>query len=221
MANAGKSLPAGPGRGGARPQGPRAAAREVRESLYREHILNAAERVFAEQDFEVARVQDISRLAGLSMGSIYAIFPGKEQIFASIVERRGGELLDVARSVVAAHPSPVEALDALCAAYVDWFFAHPEFLRMHLRTGASWALQPSEAGNRRALADSIHGIQADLFARGAAAGLFIDEDPAWLSVMFSGMDQAHLSHWVASGMRSSRDEVLARLQRVVRRTFLA
>lgn len=201
-------------------RGPRAVARAARESLYREHILFAAERVFADQGFEAAKVQDISRLAGLSMGSIYSLFPGKEQLFASIIERRGNELLELARSVVEAHPNPVDALEKLSAAYVSYFFDHPDFLRMHIRTGTSWALQPTSAESRRALSDRIHTLQSDVFARGIAAGAFIDEDPSYLAVLFSGIDQAHLSHWVATGMRGSREELLERFLRILRRTFL-
>jgi AcrR family transcriptional regulator len=200
--------------------GPRAVARQARESLYREHILAAAERVFAEQGFESAKVQDISRAAGLSMGSIYSLFPGKEQLFASIIERRGNELLALARSVVAAHTDPVEALEALAAAYVGYFFDHREFLRMHIRTGTAWALQPLNAESRRALSDQIHDLQAGIFARGTKSGAFIAEDPAYLAVLFSGIDQAHLSQWVSAGLGGSREDLLERLLRIVRRTFL-
>lgn len=202
------------------PGGPRAVARQARESLYREHILRAAEKVFAEQGFEAAKVQDISRAAGLSMGSIYSLFSSKDQLFASIIEAHGAALLALARSVVEAHPEPVEALEALARAYIGYFFEHPEFLRMHLRSGASWALQASEDRSRRALSEEIHALQADVFARGTASGAFVAEDPGYLSVLFSGIDQAHLSHWVASGMKGSRDELLDRFLRVVRRTFL-
>ena len=202
-------------------QGPRDVAKAARESLYREHILRAAERVFADLGFEAAKVQDISRLAGLSMGSIYSLFTGKDQLFSSIIEIRGNELLEVARAVVAAHGEPRAALDALVAAYVDYFFDHPDFLRMHIRTGAAWALHPSAVGSRRALSERFHGLQAEIFARGVASGAFVQEDAAYLAVLFSGIDQAHLAHWVAGGMKGSREELRERLLRVVRRTFLA
>jgi len=199
---------------------PRAAAREARESVYREHILAAGEKVFAEQDFDAAKVQDISRLAGLSMGSIYALFPSKEQIYASINEQRGNELLALVQQIVAAELAPLDALDALVTTYIDYFYAHPDFLRMNVRAGAAWALRMSYSGTRAALADTIHDLQREIFARGVAAGVFIDEDPAYLGVLFSGIDQIHVAHWVAGGMKGSRDELRDRLRRVVRKTFL-
>jgi len=222
-----RRTPRGPAGGARRPTaarkagtGPRAVAREARESLYREHILLAAESVFAAEGFEAAKVQDISRRAGLSMGSIYGLFPGKDQLFRELVEIRGGELLAIATDVVERHDDPVAALDALVEAYVGWFHAHPDFLRMHIRTGASWPLQHESDDDRRALSRRIHDLQAAIFARGVARGLFVDEDPAWLSVLFSGIDQAHLAHWVANGMKDSREDLVARLRRLVRRAFL-
>lgn len=206
-----------------RPRGapsPRAAAREARDGVYREHILAAGEKVFAEQDFDSAKVQDISRLASLSMGSIYALFPSKEQIYASIIEKRGNELLTLVQGIAAAQLGPLEVLDALVTTYVDYFHAHPDFLRMNIRTGAGWALRMSYPGTRAALAETIHGLQRDIFARGVAAGVFIDEDPAYLGVLFSGIDQIHLAHWVANGMKDSREDLRERLRRVVHKTFL-
>lgn len=199
---------------------PRAAAREARESVYREHILAAGEKVFAAQDFDAAKVQDISRLAGLSMGSIYALFPSKEQIYASIIEKRGNELLALVQQIVAANHEPEAALEALVTTYIDYFHAHTDFLQMNVRTGAAWALRMSYPGTRAALAETIHGLQRDLFARGVAAGVYIDEDPAYLGVLFSGIDQIHLANWVAAGMKDSRDALRERLLRIVRKTFL-
>jgi len=199
---------------------PRAAAREARENVYREHILSAGEKVFAEQDFDAAKVQDISRLAGLSMGSIYALFPSKEQIYASIIEQRGNELLLLVQGIAASDLAPLAALDAMVTTYIDYFHAHPEFLRMNVRTGAAWALRMSYPGTRAVLAETIHGLQRTIFARGVAAGVFIDEDPAYLGVLFSGIDQIHLAHWVAGGMKDSRDELRDRLRRIVHKTFL-
>lgn len=218
-AAAGESRKAAAARRAGAPAGPRAVAREARESLYREHILLAAEAVFAADGFEAAKVQDISRRAGLSMGSIYSLFPGKDQLFHALVERRGGELLGVATDVVERNRDPVATLEALVEAYVGWFHDHPDFLRMHIRTGASWTLEPFD-DERRALSRQIHELQAGMFARGVASGAFIEEDPAWLSAVFSGIDQAHLAHWVAGGMTEARDKLVARLRGLVRRAFL-
>jgi AcrR family transcriptional regulator len=199
---------------------PREAARRAREELYREHILKAAEQVFAELGFEAAKVQDISRLAGLSMGSIYGLFPSKDALFGEIIARRGRELLDLARSVVETHDDPVAGLETLAATYTDYFYDHRDFLRMYIRTGASWALNPSYTGHQEALSEEIHELQRSIFARGVERGAFIEEDPGYLAVLLSGIDQVHLASWVAGGMQGSREQLRDRFLRIVRKTFL-
>ncbi|MGH3055081.1 MAG: TetR/AcrR family transcriptional regulator, partial [Gaiellaceae bacterium] len=201
---------------------PKHEARTARNNVYREHVFAAAEQVFAERGFEATKVQDISRLVGLSMGTIYAVFPSKEDLFRAILEARGGELLLVARAVVARHLPPRETLRALSEAYIEYFFAHPNFLRMHLREGTSWVLSPTlEADTRAQLWKDIHDLQTDIFRRGIAAGVFLEESPAYLAKLFSAMDQVLLAEWVAGDMKADRTQLARRLQQLVERAFCA
>jgi AcrR family transcriptional regulator len=74
-------------------------------------LLAAAARVFGERGFEGASISDITAVAGLSTGSVYAHFDGKADLFAAMLHahtqlelddvlgdggQRGGEGLDVA-----------------------------------------------------------------------------------------------------------------------------
>ena len=199
---------------------PREEARQARNDVYREHIVEAAECVFADRGFETAKVQDISQLAGLSRGTIYAIFPGKVELYAAVLEERAQELLALARTIAVRRDPPLETLHALVGVYVDYFVAHPDFLRMHLRSGASWALVPASGADTRAEHwNDILALQADIFRRGVSQGMFVDEDPAFLSRMFSAMDQVLLAEWVATGMKAPREELVRRLTELVERAF--
>ena len=199
---------------------PRDEARRARNDVYRQHVVEAAERVFAERGFESARLQEISRAAGLSMGTIYAIFPSKTDLHRTILEERGQELLGLAREVAARKSPPRATLDALIEVYIGYFVSHPGFLRMHLRAGTSWALSPSSGTDAQVEHwQDIHTLQAEIFRRGVAEGVFVDEDPAYLARMFSVMDQVLLADWVAGGMKAGREELVRRLQRQVERTF--
>lgn len=199
---------------------PKHEARTARNNVYRQHIFTVAEQVFAERGFEATKVQDISRLVGLSMGTIYAVFPSKEDLFRAILEERGGELLQVAREAVARDAPPRETLRALSEAYIEYFFAHPNFLRMHLREGTSWVLSPTLGADTRAqLWTEIHDLQTEIFRRGITAGVFIDEAPGYLAKLFSAMDQVLLAEWVAGGMKAERAQLVHRLQRLVERAF--
>jgi AcrR family transcriptional regulator len=200
---------------------PRDEARRARDEVYRQHILEAAERVFAERGFETAKVQEISALAGLSMGTIYGLFPGKTELLRAILADRGQELLELVREVAARPGAASEVLGALIETYIDYFLAHPGFLRMHLRSGNSWALGPTASSDAQVrLWEEIHALQAEIFRRGIAAGEFVDEDPGYLARTFSVMDQVLLAEWVAGGMRAGRDALVRRLRAQVERSFL-
>jgi AcrR family transcriptional regulator len=199
---------------------PKHEARKARTDVYRQHICAAAEQVFAERGFEAAKVQDISKLAGLSMGTIYAIFPSKDDLFTAILEERGRELLQLARDVVARQAAPRETLRALSEAYIEYFFAHPDFLRMHLREGTSWVLRPTPNTDGRAqLWKEIHDLQTAIFRRGIAAGVFVDEPPGYLAKLFSAMDQVLLAEWVTGELKADRAQLVQRLQRLAERAF--
>jgi AcrR family transcriptional regulator len=199
---------------------PREEARQARNVVYRQHILEAAEKVFAERGFETAKVQDISRLAGLSMGTIYAIFPGKTELYRAILEERGEELLGLVRKVVEAPGTARVALDGLIELYVSYFVEHPGFLQMHLRSGASWGLGPAAGTDARVQHwEDIQALQAEVFRRGIAEGAFVEEEPGYLARTFSVMDQVLLADWVAGGMQAGREALVKRLREQVGRSF--
>lgn len=200
--------------------GVREEARRARNEIYRQAILDAAEAVFAEHGFEATKVQQIAERAGLSMGTIYSIFPGKQELYEAILGQHGADLLRLLRAVHDGGGSPLDMLDDLVVVYIDYFVAHPEFLRMHLRSGTSWALGPAlgTATQVRYWQD-IHGLQADIFRRGVEAKIFVDEDPDFLAKIFSVIDQVLLADWVARGMPDERDALVARLRAHVRQSF--
>jgi len=199
---------------------PREAARNARNELYRKHILEAAERVFAERGYESAKLQEISTLADLSMGTIYSIFASKDELFLALLEERGSELRDIAREVAATQGSARQALDRLIESYIDYFVGHPTFLTMHLKLGHSWVLEPaSESEGQVRIWQEIHDSQSAIFRRGIAGGVFVDEDPRILAKLFSAMDQVVLSDWAAKGMKASRVELVERLRRLSERAF--
>ena len=198
---------------------PRDEARRARTDVYREHVFAAAERVFAQHGFENAKLQEISRLAGLSMGTIYAIFPSKADLYRAILEDRGLELLALAREVAARTGAARAALDALIEVYIGYFVSHPGFLQMHLRAGTSWALSPTGTDAQVRHWQDIHALQTDIFRRGIAEGAFVEEDPGFLARLFSVMDQVLLADWVAGGMKAGRAELVRRLRAQAERSF--
>jgi AcrR family transcriptional regulator len=142
------------------------------------------------------------------------------ELFTAILETRGGEVLALVQAVAQADGSAREALDRLIDVYIGYFVEHPAFLRMHLRSGASWALGPAlaTAGQIQVWQD-IHALHAGIFRRGVASGEFVDEDPEYLAKLFTVMDQVLLAEWVAGGMKAGRERLVERLRAQVERSF--
>ena len=177
-------------------------------------------RVFAERGFEATKVQDIAQEADLSLGTIYSVFPGKQELYEAILAEHGQALLALVQAVHDRKVPARDTLDALIDIYIDYFVGHPDFLRMHLRSGASWALGPVlGTEQQRAYWQRIHGLQADIFRRGVRERAFVDEDPDYLAKLFSVMDQVLLADWVARGMKDGRGKLVARLREQARRSF--
>ena len=77
------------------PQAGRRAAGE--DPAKREQILDGAKRVFMEQGFEAASMNDITRAAGVSKGTIYVYFENKEDLFGDMIERERRKLTETVR----------------------------------------------------------------------------------------------------------------------------
>ena len=155
------------------------------------------------------------------MGTIYAIFPGKAELYGALLEERGQELLRLARDVAAPRH---RAAGRAARAHRDLHRLLRRTIRLSSACTCARARRgrsgPRSARRRRsATGRSIHALQADIFRRGVAAGEFVDEDPGYLAKMFSAMDQVLLADWVAGGMKADRDTLVRRLRDMVERAL--
>ncbi len=62
--------------------------------MFRQAVLDAAERVFAAEGVHRARIQDIAKLARVSVGTVYNHFAQKEDIIGALLAERESEMLD-------------------------------------------------------------------------------------------------------------------------------
>src|SRR5258707_15420511 len=84
----------------------------------RQQILAAAQRCFTRNGFQATTMADIFAAAGLSAGSVYSHFTGKDEIIAAIAD----DVIDTITATAGAAlpggqpPAPDQALEALLAA---------------------------------------------------------------------------------------------------------
>src|SRR5262245_43575813 len=195
--------------------------RRARSALYRQLVLEAAERIFAEKGAADTKMEEIAGESGLSLGTVYSVYSGKAAIVRAIHETRLAEVLqrtvDVARGV----RDPLERLLRGVGAYVEVFALHPEYLRPHLREGYAWGLGDAGASTRAQAAAWREGVamQRSLFARGIEAGLFHPGDPELMARMMIAMQQVQLASWMEGSMERSPEELVAEMEQQLRRSF--
>src|SRR5438132_11315973 len=72
---------------------PPLSRREEAKAMFRNAILDAAEHVFAERGFHVARIQDVAKRARIGVGTVYNHFEQKEDLLQALLEERMEEMV--------------------------------------------------------------------------------------------------------------------------------
>ena len=84
----------------------------------RAHLVDVATRLFAERGYDGTSIEAVLADSGVSRGSLYHHFPGKDALFWAVLEgvavRVGQQLADATRDA----PDPVAALRAECLAWI-------------------------------------------------------------------------------------------------------
>jgi Transcriptional regulator len=85
----------------------------------REQILDGARRVFMKLGFDAASMNDVTREAGVSKGTIYVYFSGKEELFAALIQREKSKFVESLRDVLAGTNDAREGLERFARAFVQ------------------------------------------------------------------------------------------------------
>jgi AcrR family transcriptional regulator len=194
---------------------PKDTAKRAKADTYRKLIVESAERVFAEHGFEAAKIQDIAQGAGLSLGTLYSVFPGKHEIYVAIRALHGQQ---VVREVGEALSGQENALDATLRgidSYVRCLVRRPYYLRMILREGMSWTQRSwLRTGEEIATWEQGLTLAVSLLRAGIDRGFFYgDNSPDVLLKMMIASQQVQLLDWVERGAEASEiDALIERMQ---------
>jgi AcrR family transcriptional regulator len=132
---------------------PRKHAAQARSRATVDALVEATARILVRDGFDQASTNRIAAEAGVSVGSLYQYYPGKEALVVAVAERHNRDLMGVVRAAaaeVAAEPLAA-GVRRLVAAAIDAHRVDPELHRVLAeqipRTGA---LEGVEAFNREA-----------------------------------------------------------------------
>ncbi len=160
----------------------RTSRHQERTELTRARFIQSAEKIFARDGFEAAKLEEIAADAGYTRGAFYANFESKEDLFFALLEREVSSRIENAKKQLDRIHNPEQKLLALRNYFIEkacdrrWsllalefkLFAirHPEvknrLAEMNRRFVGSWV---------QALEEMVRGVGHELIASSHAVGM--------------------------------------------------
>jgi AcrR family transcriptional regulator len=184
-------------------------------------VLEGARKVFMEQGYEGASVDEIARAAGTSKATLYSYFPDKRQLFEAVVRTqcsRQGEVICSA----AASGEPVEAtLHRLATSFAAFVFSPgaQEMFRVCIAESGRFpdiGTSFYAAGPARA-----HARLIEFFQAAAASGELAIDDPSIAADQFTALCKAGLFLRALLGAPQPTEADVTRIAEEAVQTFLA
>jgi len=175
----------------------------------RQRLLDAAERVFGANGYHDASIAEITRVAGVGLGTFYEYFDSKESIFKELVRYMSHELRRRIAERVAAYPSRVEKERVGFQTFFEFVLDHRDLYWIVLQSQFvdeqtyKWYYQRLAEGYRRGLQDAQ--------ARGEVTVRDLDT----LAYALLGMGSMLGMRWVLWENRLPPDEVIETLGQLV------
>lgn len=189
---------------------------DAKDALYRDHIMEVAERIFAEQGFLNTKMQDISSAAGISLGRLYLSYPGKADLHRALLIVRDRQMLSQVlseRKESLQAPTSIEQLLWFMETHLHFMLDHPNYLRMQLQEGHAWfhqAAQPTH--EEQQMWDRGISVLEQVLKWGMAQGFLSPAITGHQARMVLAMQQTRLANWVMDGMREAHEAVILRIQ---------
>ncbi|ASS65536.1 MULTISPECIES: TetR/AcrR family transcriptional regulator [unclassified Paenibacillus] len=165
-------------------------------------ILEAAQKVIAENGFHGSQVSKIAKEAGVADGTIYLYFKKKEDILISLFEERLGDLVGRFEARLEDTATAEEALRAICE-------IHYSVLEQNINLAyvTQIELRQSSLELRKAIGLTVRPyiqLIEQILEKGVREGAFRDNLDVKLTrhLIFGAMDEA-VSSWLISGQKFS------------------
>lgn len=174
---------------------------EQARAARRDQIVAAALVCFARCGYHATTMADVAVEAGVSKGTPYLYFPGKEALFIALHEEWDCGLTEQVSAVIAKLPeadrrSPRRVLSAVAVAVADHVVEHPEICRVLMEVRAMAAHEPAVAEAVQTADTRTHQQLERLIAAGVTAGEWpTDTDPALAARLFAAGLYGLMAQW--------------------------
>ena len=152
------------------------------DSDSRAAILDAAERLFAEQGYAATTIKQIGAAAGVNSALLYYYFADKERLYRAVLERLLGTLMARGGQVFSAARSPADAIRGIIGVQGDLLISRPHVPRLIARELVDHNAQ-HVTGQFAQLAAGIFRQLCDLIEAGQGGGILRpDLDPRFAAI---------------------------------------
>ena len=170
----------------------------------RRRLIEAGKKLFARRGFARTRATDISREAGVAVGTLYVHFTDKEELLREILFQGFGEIHAVVRRIADTKYATVrESERAHAEALVGYAAEHPALFQILFSTEVTTTAAGAE------LLEFVTAHQEERLREGMAEGYFrADLDPAVAAHAVIGMLIQVLHWWTQDPSRAPREVVI-------------
>ena len=129
-------------------------------------ILDAAERLFAEQGYDATSLNQVGTSAGVSRGTPGYFFGSKADLYQAVLDRSFADVREAVREgrarALASKESPETILAGAVSDYFDFLAARPNFVRLIEREALSGSRLPHGVSHLSAGQEALAAISAEL-----------------------------------------------------------
>jgi TetR/AcrR family transcriptional regulator len=129
-------------------------------------ILDAAERLFAQQGYDATSLNQVGTAAGVSRGTPGYFFGSKADLYQAVLDRSFADVREAVREgrarALASNGSPETILAGAVSDYFDFLAARPNFVRLIEREALSGTRLPHGASHLSAGQEALAAISAEL-----------------------------------------------------------
>jgi len=129
-------------------------------------ILDAAERLFAEQGYEATSLNQVGAAAGVSRGTPGYFFGSKSDLYQAVLDRSFAEVREAVREgrarALASAQNPDTILAGAVSDYFDFLAARPNFIRLIEREALNGGRLPEGVSHLSAGQEALAAISAEL-----------------------------------------------------------
>jgi AcrR family transcriptional regulator len=167
----------------------------------RAQLLDAARKVFVEQGYHAAAMDDIAERAGVSKPVLYQHFPGKLDLYLALLDEHADELVDAVRVALASTTDNKARVAATMSAYFAFIDDDHGAFRLVFESDLTSEPSVSERVERttHACAELVSEVIAE------DTGLSRDESML-LAVALIGTAQVSARWWLSTGSSMPRQE---------------